>query len=649
MLSCIPLIIAEYENLMPYYRAFNLNIFSELALPGQLEGNETPQTIDINIRFGAVSPTGINAPLTHSYCFQTNKKTFWLNVPKIARFLVENGNTITIDPAPELDKTQWNRLSLWVLESCFSTLLMQRGLFLLHANAIDIGDSVILLAGERGAGKSTLSMGLLQQGSSLLTDDLCVINKQGVILPGFANVKLWKNAALHFALDTASPNTIHPTENIVLIPTKTVAQHSKPISAIYYLEPQSIDEIKISYLSNEEQAFFLTLMSDFPCFPAYLRGTFMMLQTRKILSQLQSIPFIKIAYPQQTKWIAPLIQIIKNPTLPEASESIQHESAQITPAPKKMTIPKTNRIEYIMMQLKNIWFGPRQNSSLTKKIFWLSSYPKSGNTWLRIFLFKIHQLTNQSVVLDELNGIGLMPTGRTWLNNFLGFDSGYLTDNEMDVIRNELSQWFAALQKDTLYYKAHEAYLYFPDNTPKVPVMNSLGVVYLVRNPLDVTVSLANHYNCSIDKAIEHMNNLTFEIAGLPYGHQPRVKQMYQSWSLHVKSWLEAKDINRLVVRYEDMKQQPLETFTSIVKFLNLDVSTETVQQALEQSRFEKLQAIEAESGFSEAPTHGNRFFRKGIVGDWKNTLTEEQVNRIVSAHSEVMKTLGYLDENGNP
>lgn len=623
---------------MPYYRAFNLNFFSELAFSDQTQCTTAPEKTDVTITYGNIPDSGISDNMTHGYTFQGNKQQFWLNVPRIARFLVENGNSITIDPAPEFDKKRITLLCLFVLHPCLSVLLLQRGLFLLRASAIDIGSSIILLASDKGTGKSTFATRLAQQGHVLLSDDICVITAQGKILPGFSYTKLWRS--------TKSSPFSHIDGNSTLIPIHTQSLHAKPISAIYYLDPQPIQEIKMSRLDDKEKIFWLTLMSEFSYYPSYLRNISTLFKTKKMLSFLRMIPCIKIEYPQQPKWIDTLLQKIKNPSTVLNALHIHSNDLVLQ---KKITAPKVNRMSYIIERLKTIWSSNNKNEAAIKKIFWLASYPKSGNTWLRIFLFKIYQLSRQKVILDELSGVGLMPANRKWLDALTGFDTACLTDDEADHIKSDTSQWFAQLQKDTLYYKSHEAYTYFDDGEPRIPVANSLGAIYLVRNPLDVSISLASHYNCSIDDAIGYLNDPDYTIAGTACGYQPRLRQMYYSWSGHVKSWLSAKNIRHLMVRYEDMKRQPLETFTTIVNFLNLNVSSDMIKSALEETRFDKLKALEAEKGFNEAMVHGNPFFRKGIVGDWKNTLSQEQVDKIVNAHRDVMQMLGYLDENGQP
>lgn len=286
----------------------------------------------------------------------------------------------------------------------------------------------------------------------------------------------------------------------------------------------------------------------------------------------------------------------------------------------------------------------------SKGIFWLSSYPKSGNTWFRILLSR---LLNQSSRLSYINDIDTIlgnPTAanRGWLNKTLGFDSNLLTDDEVDQVRPAVYKWYAQQAKQDMYIKIHDAYTHLKDNTPLIPAEGCLGAIYFIRNPLDVAISLAHHAKCPIDWSIYMMGNQFFTIP-LKTHKEKQIRQQLLSWSSHVQSWTTNPFIKLLVMRYEDMYSSPLETFTHSMKFLNLDISETKLQEAIEDTSFNKLQQYEKRFGFKEKPAIEGQFFRKGIVGDWRETLTEAQVQRIIHDHGELMRAYGYLDHNNQP
>lgn len=283
--------------------------------------------------------------------------------------------------------------------------------------------------------------------------------------------------------------------------------------------------------------------------------------------------------------------------------------------------------------------------SNSKGIVWLSSYPKSGNTWFRIVLSRLlMQSTNLSYINDIDKILGSpMVANRRWMDQTLGYDSASLADDELDKLRPMLYQKHAEKLKQVDYIKIHDAYTLLPDNTPIFPATGCLKAVYFIRNPLDVAISLAHHVNCPIDWSIYMMGNKDFSVP-LKVSKDTQIRQKLLSWSHHVQSWVSNPSIRVLVLRYEDMFFNPLETFAKGMAFLNLDISEAALQHAIEDTSFDKLQHFEQQFGFKEALSPGRPFFRKGVVGDWKNTLNKTQIQRIIEDHAEVMRAYDYLD-----
>jgi hypothetical protein len=97
------------------------------------------------------------------------------------------------------------------------------------------------------------------------------------------------------------------------------------------------------------------------------------------------------------------------------------------------------------------------------------------------------------------------------------------------------------------------------------------------------------------------------------------------------------------------MHRNTVASFTSAARFLGLPDDNQRVTSACEASSFGKMRALEREGGFGERPPGTAVFFRRGEVGSWRSELSADQVSRIISDHGEMMRRLGYLDENGTP
>jgi hypothetical protein len=195
--------------------------------------------------------------------------------------------------------------------------------------------------------------------------------------------------------------------------------------------------------------------------------------------------------------------------------------------------------------------------------------------------------------------------------------------------------------------KIHDAYTDAADNMPLIPVAATGGVLYFIRNPLDVAVSFAHHIGRDYDSAISRMADDTFAFCRKPDRLYDQLRQKLLSWSHHVLSWVDSAPFPVCLLRYEDMKTKPLETFEKAVHFAGLSHSPVQIQKAIDFSAFDVVRQQEAAEGFKENSASPSRFFRKGQAGAWREELSENQVHRIVQEHREVMCRFGYLDENG--
>lgn len=279
-----------------------------------------------------------------------------------------------------------------------------------------------------------------------------------------------------------------------------------------------------------------------------------------------------------------------------------------------------------------------------KGIWWLASYPKSGNTWTRAFLANLLAESTEPVDINALS-TGAIASSREWVQDALGFDISELNHDEVDTLRPAAYRWLAANQ-ETDYHKIHDAYSYLPDGSPLIPVEATRGAVCIIRNPLDVVPSYANHSSIDLETAVKCLCDPAHAFCKSTRRQVNQLRQKLFTWSQHVESWLDA-DILKLIVRYEDLKADPLKEFTAITRFLELEHSEAAIATAVELARFENLRRQEDEKGFVEKAPKVKNFFRKGTVGGWRTELTEDQVRRVIEANRPAMLRLGYLQANG--
>jgi hypothetical protein len=282
-----------------------------------------------------------------------------------------------------------------------------------------------------------------------------------------------------------------------------------------------------------------------------------------------------------------------------------------------------------------------------KNIIWLASYPKSGNTWFRIFLSSLLGDEKEPTDINKISSTHGIASARHIFDELTGIEASDLSHDEVDIMRPGLYNRISDDSNQTLFIKVHDAYTYLPDNSPLFPPSATKGIIYIIRNPLDVAVSNSNHNSCTVQQSIETMCDGNHGLCAKTKKLKNQLRQKMGTWSGHVTSWANAQDQDVHVVRYEDMKQSPLETFSAAIRFAGLDFGPKDVGAAIQKSSFGEMQKQEKEKGFKERPIGAPSFFRKGEVGSWREQLTTEQVRQIIDAHGTVMRKFGYLTEDG--
>ena len=258
-----------------------------------------------------------------------------------------------------------------------------------------------------------------------------------------------------------------------------------------------------------------------------------------------------------------------------------------------------------------------------KDIVWIASYPKSGNTWVRFFLY------------NYLVG----PVGSTR-------DIGRrLPDfhNEGEVAR--------ALPIDgRLFVKIHLAW------PPPEPLAGrTAGAIYVLRHPKDTMLSNLHYCRLTAESAsrLEMVDNRAYTDAYIGAGGDPHWRRAgFGTWAEHARSWTEAP-VPRIVVRYEELRSDPAANFAKILGFLGIPLDENRLASALAASRFEQMRAVEirskrgaaADAVFNGSPRNISRglfFMNKGGVGQTLAHIEPGLDEKFDAAFADAMKQFGY-------
>jgi len=287
-------------------------------------------------------------------------------------------------------------------------------------------------------------------------------------------------------------------------------------------------------------------------------------------------------------------------------------------------------------------------------IIWLASYPKSGNTWLRSILNQILFVdpTTENIFSDIHKNIPGYPS----LIHFINLNPSLKNTNDIQKISNIIKNWGESQnkinkKKGLKFFKTHNLLtsinldgqtFHFTDTR------NSLGVIYIVRDPRNIITSLKNHFFLnSYDEAFEMMIDKKRWIGTT----KDRVPQSLSSWDQHFNSWSFFPK-NYILFRYEDLlsdpKKQIIRLYEYLQKFIKINFDKQKIDKIILNSKFLNLKKLENQGYFKEKAIdpytkETKEFFYLGPRNDYSKILDDKTRYKIEKHFKVTMKKIGYL------
>ena len=267
-----------------------------------------------------------------------------------------------------------------------------------------------------------------------------------------------------------------------------------------------------------------------------------------------------------------------------------------------------------------------------RRIIWLASYPKSGNTWMRSLLAHYFMPPGQA---PDINNLRMFTTADV-RQDFFDAAAGkpYVGKDLADwaKVRPKALRLIANSKPGKHFVKTHCKPVRFLD-TDLIPPDVTAGALYILRNPFDVAPSFARHISGDVDQAIERMSDGD-NIMGTETG----IFDALGRWDEHVTAWTTAPGLPRVIVRYEDMLSKPAKTMEKVLGFMSLKPDRPKLAKAIKATSFESMKRQEEKHGFRERPEGMQSFFAKGKAGAWKEDLTPAQVGRLREEFAPVLE-----------
>ena len=279
-------------------------------------------------------------------------------------------------------------------------------------------------------------------------------------------------------------------------------------------------------------------------------------------------------------------------------------------------------------------------------IIWLASYPKSGNTWLRSLLASYYFSKDGDFNFNLLRNIDQFPS----YNHFKGYNKIFTNPTDTTEFWLEEQKKINSDNKIKLF-KTHNALCKINGNR-FTDSKNTLGAIYVVRDPRNVITSLANHYEINLDQAFEFMTTEQKAIIQKKEDSYVGFVALF-SWAFHQSSWVNNKLYPTLVIRYEDLQNETFVTFKKVINFIdNLSKSKhnfkrEKAKKSIQSCEFEKLKKLETDDGFIESPISKKdnsriNFFKLGKDNDYKKLLNKDLITTMSLKFKDEIKKYNY-------
>ena len=283
-------------------------------------------------------------------------------------------------------------------------------------------------------------------------------------------------------------------------------------------------------------------------------------------------------------------------------------------------------------------------------IFWIASYPKSGNTWLRILISCYYYTENGLFYENVFKKIGQFPEKM----HFTSFEY------DKNIVTDTTRFWIKAQEKindnnKLKFFKTHNAFGAL-NNNHFTNSKNSIGAIYVVRDPRNVITSLKNHYELNDEQALKWMmneKNFIYDVEKFKVDGYSDF-QFVSSWNTNFKSWKSQKKIPIKIIKYEDLLNETYMVFKDVVEFINMTtnnkqkIDKEKLKNAVNSTLFDKLKDSEQKNGFSEAITSKKdnkkkiSFFNLGPKNDWRKILDKHLQIKIGNVFEKEIIELEY-------
>lgn len=274
-------------------------------------------------------------------------------------------------------------------------------------------------------------------------------------------------------------------------------------------------------------------------------------------------------------------------------------------------------------QYQGFWHTPRQlqgvlscqqNFQAQNSDIILVTNPKSGSTWLKALIFAV---INRKLYPKNTQYHPLLSNNPHILLPFLEFHV---------YIENQVPD-FTSFPNPRLF-STHMPFSSLPNSMQNTPCK----LVYLCRNPKDTLISLWKFSNKLVP---QNVTKYSLEEAFDMFCKGVSICGPFWDHVLGYYKESLRQPHKVFFLKYEEMKEEPSFHIRKLAEFIGFPFSQEeesegVMEDILGLCSFDKLRNLEVNKvGKLPSGEENNAFFRRGEVGDWKNYLFDEMVDRM--------------------
>lgn len=278
---------------------------------------------------------------------------------------------------------------------------------------------------------------------------------------------------------------------------------------------------------------------------------------------------------------------------------------------------------------------------MSKNLMLVAGYPKGGSTWIRLMFEALVRPLDGRIAINELSDGFYGAWRRLLFDEFAPANAADLLPDETDDLQPGVFRQVSLELNRPVFVKTHCAAYRTRSGDWLFPPDCVRSVIYLVRHPFDVAVSFANHLGLTVERTVEAMS-LDLVMAATESQLFFPLHERIGSWSSNIASWLDEAPYPVTLIRYEDLHENPADSFGRAATAAGLDNERNNVLRAAGAVNFERLRSEEQLHGFAERPRNSPQFFRAGKPQSWNGKLDETLRQRIVQDHGGMMERLGY-------